>query len=140
MWTTIAPKGSGVWLSKGFWHHRWQCKSSQRLASAARQGRERYSNCSCARPLHAVVRSRRRLEPANLARCARQSCASHPPSDAHTSLRADIEQPLTRRNLIKPTDLFPKQAKDFDLYLVQPFNEVVQLALHGHADAMNPFE
>ena len=54
--------------------------------------------------------------------------------------RTDIEQPLTRRNLIKPTDLFPKQAKDFDLYLVQPFNEVVQLALHGHADAMNPFE
>jgi hypothetical protein len=38
---------------------------------------------------------------------------------------SDIEQPLTRRNLIKPTDLFPKQAKDFDLYLVQPFNEVV---------------
>jgi len=56
------------------------------------------------------------------------------------NLITDIEQPLTRRNLIKPTDLFPKQAKDFDLYLVQPFNEVVQLALHGHADAMNPFE
>jgi hypothetical protein len=30
----------------------------------------------------------------------------------------DIEQPLTGRNLIKPTDLFPKQAKDFDLHLV----------------------
>ena len=58
----------------------------------------------------------------------------------NTNTGADIEQPLTRRNLIKPTDLFPKQAKDFDLYLVQPFNEVVQLALHGHADAMNPFE
>ena len=53
---------------------------------------------------------------------------------------SDIEQPLTGRNLIKPTDLFPKQAKDFDLHLVEAFNQVVDLALHGHADAMNPFE
>ena len=57
-----------------------------------------------------------------------------------TCLEPDIEQPLTGRNLIKPTDLFPKQAKDFDLHLVQPFNQVVNLALHGHADAMNPFK
>jgi hypothetical protein len=62
------------------------------------------------------------------------------PENRNSFVGSDIEQPLTRRNLIKPTDLFPKQAKDFDLYLVQPFNEVVQLALHGHADAMNPFE
>src|SRR5436305_14501961 len=31
---------------------------------------------------------------------------------------ADIEQPLTGRNLIKPTDLFPKQTQDFDLHLI----------------------
>jgi hypothetical protein len=55
-------------------------------------------------------------------------------------VRTDIEQPLTRRNLIKPTDLFPKQAKDFDLHLAEPFNQVVHMALHGYADAVNPFE
>src|SRR6266850_6722455 len=53
---------------------------------------------------------------------------------------SDIEQPLTGGNLIKSTDLFPKQAKDFAAYLVEAFNQVVELALHGHADAMNPFE
>ena len=42
--------------------------------------------------------------------------------------------------MIKPTDLFPKQAKDFDLHLVQSFNQVVHLVLHGHADAVDPFE
>ena len=42
--------------------------------------------------------------------------------------------------MIQPTDLFPKQAKDFDLHLVQPFNQVVNLAWHGHADAMNPLK
>ena len=52
----------------------------------------------------------------------------------------DIEQPLTGRNVIKPTDLFPKEAQDFALHLVEPFNQVVDLALHGHADAMDPFE
>ena len=52
----------------------------------------------------------------------------------------DIEQPLTGRNLIKPTDLFPKQTQDFDLHLIQPFNQVVPLALDGHTDTMNPFE
>ena len=53
---------------------------------------------------------------------------------------ADIEQPLTGGNLIKSTDFFPKQTKDFDLYLVEAFNQVVDLTLHGHANAMNPFE
>ena len=57
-----------------------------------------------------------------------------------TTLFADIEQPLTGRNLIKPADLFPKQAKDFHLYLVEPFNQVMDRALDGHADPMNPFE
>jgi hypothetical protein len=55
-------------------------------------------------------------------------------------MKPDIEQPLTGRNLIKPTDLIPKQAKEFDLHLVEPFNQVVDLAWHGHADAMNPLK
>src|SRR5882724_4377863 len=53
---------------------------------------------------------------------------------------ADIEQPLTGRHLIQPTDLFPKQAKEFGLPFVQPCNQVVDLAWHGHADAMNPLK
>src|SRR5215471_16612814 len=44
------------------------------------------------------------------------------------------------RNLIKPTNCFPKQAKDFNLHVVKTFNEVVDLALHRHADAVNPFQ
>ena len=54
--------------------------------------------------------------------------------------KPDIEQPLTEGNLIKSTDFFPKQAKDFDVYLVEAFNQVVDLTLHRHANAMNPFE
>src|SRR5215470_12916555 len=54
--------------------------------------------------------------------------------------RADIEQPLIRRKLIKPTDLCPKQAKNFHLYSSEAFDQVMDLALHGHAHAMNPFE
>jgi hypothetical protein len=53
---------------------------------------------------------------------------------------SDIEQPLTGRNLIKPTDLFPKQAKDFDLHRVGALKEVVDCILHRDADAMNPFQ
>src|SRR5215475_11963375 len=45
---------------------------------------------------------------------------------------ADIEQPLTGRNLIKSTDLLPKQAKDFDLHHVESFNQVMDCTLHGH--------
>ncbi len=52
----------------------------------------------------------------------------------------DIEQPLTGRNLIKPTDLLPKQAKGFDLPFGDPFNQVMDLDLHDHANPMNPFE
>jgi len=36
--------------------------------------------------------------------------------------------------------MLPKQPKDFDLHLVETFNEVVNLILHDHADPMNPFE
>ena len=53
---------------------------------------------------------------------------------------ADIEQPLTMGNLIKPANGFPKQAKDFNLHVVETYNEVLELALHRHADAMNPFQ
>jgi len=42
--------------------------------------------------------------------------------------------------LIKPTDPFPEQAKDFDLDLIQAFYDVVNLVLDGDADAVNPFE
>src|SRR5215510_4747402 len=56
------------------------------------------------------------------------------------SVLTDIEQLLTGRNLIKSTDLFPKEAKDFGLHCAQPFNKVMDLALNGHADAMNAFE
>ncbi len=55
-------------------------------------------------------------------------------------LIADIEQPLTGRHLIQPTDLIPQQTKELDLHLVEPFNQVVDLAWHGHADAMNPLK
>ena len=51
---------------------------------------------------------------------------------------ADIEQPLTGRNVIKPTDLRPKPAQDFDLPLVEPCNQVMALALPGHANPMHP--
>jgi hypothetical protein len=34
----------------------------------------------------------------------------------------------------------PKQPKDFDLHLIETFNEVASLILHDHTDAMNPFE
>ena len=47
---------------------------------------------------------------------------------------------LAGRNLIQPTDIFPKQAKDFNWHLVEPFNEVMDFPLHGHANAMNSFE
>src|SRR5712691_1186515 len=53
---------------------------------------------------------------------------------------SDIEQPLTVGNLIKPANGFPKQAKDFNLHVVETYNEVLELALHRHADAMNPFQ
>jgi hypothetical protein len=53
---------------------------------------------------------------------------------------ADIEQPLTRRNLINLAHFLPKQPKDFDLHLVQTVNQVVNLILHEKADPVNPFE
>ena len=53
---------------------------------------------------------------------------------------ADIEQPLTRRNLINLAHILPKQSKDFDLHLVETFNEVMHLTLYAHPDPMNPFK
>jgi hypothetical protein len=52
----------------------------------------------------------------------------------------DIEQPLTRRNLINLAHFLSKQSKDFDLHLVETFNEVVNLILHEKTDPVNPFE
>jgi hypothetical protein len=52
----------------------------------------------------------------------------------------DIEQPLSRRNLINLAHFLSKQPKDFDLHLVQTFNEVMHLTLYAHADPVNPFE
>ena len=42
--------------------------------------------------------------------------------------------------MIKPTDPFPKQAKDVDLNVVQAFDEVVNLTLDQHTDAVKPFQ
>src|SRR5438105_12481602 len=53
---------------------------------------------------------------------------------------ADIEQPLTQRNLINLAHILPKQSKDVDLHLVETFNEVVNLTVYAHPDPMNPFE
>lgn len=53
---------------------------------------------------------------------------------------ADIEQPLSRRNLINLAHFLPEHPKDFDLHLVETFNKVVNLILHDHTDTMNPFE
>jgi hypothetical protein len=53
---------------------------------------------------------------------------------------SDIEQPLTRGNLINLAHILPKQSQDFDLYLVETFNEVVHLTLYAHPDPMNPFK
>jgi hypothetical protein len=52
----------------------------------------------------------------------------------------DIDQPLTRRNLINLAHFLPKQPEDFDLHLVETFNQVVNLILHKKADPVNPFE
>jgi hypothetical protein len=52
----------------------------------------------------------------------------------------DIEQPLTRRNLINLAHFLSKQPKDLDLHLVEPFNQVVNLILHEKTDPVNPFE
>lgn len=57
-----------------------------------------------------------------------------------TDTNTDIEQPLSRRNLINLAHFLSKQPKDFDLHLVQTFNEVMHLTLYAHADPVNPFE
>ena len=75
--------------------------------------------------------------------CASQRCPADDDCLAGRSRKknnnpADIEQPLTRSNLIKPTNCFPKQAKDCTLHVVKTCKEVVDLALHRHADAGHP--
>jgi len=42
--------------------------------------------------------------------------------------------------LIESTDLIPKQAKDFDLNIVEPCDHVMNLPLHHHADAVHAFQ
>jgi hypothetical protein len=37
-------------------------------------------------------------------------------------------------------DLFSKQPQDFDLYVVETFDEIVYLTLPRHTDAMNAFQ
>jgi len=54
-----------------------------------------------------------------------------------TDVVSDIEQPLSGRNLITPTDLLPKHATELEWPLVAPFNQVVDLAWHGPTAAMN---
>jgi hypothetical protein len=47
---------------------------------------------------------------------------------------------LSGRNLIKTADLFSKQAEDFDLHIVEAFDEIMNLTLYRHADAVNAFQ
>ena len=47
---------------------------------------------------------------------------------------------LARSNVIHLTNLFTKQAKNFDADLIQPFDERVNLLLNGHPYAVNPFQ
>jgi hypothetical protein len=42
--------------------------------------------------------------------------------------------------LIKATDPFSKQTKDLDRHVVQAFNDIVNLTLSEHTNAMNPFQ
>jgi len=64
------------------------------------------------------------------------SCVKIP----NSSFLPDIEQPLTQRNLINLAHILPKQLKDFDLHLVETFNEVMYLTLYTHLNPMNPFK
>jgi hypothetical protein len=41
--------------------------------------------------------------------------------------------------LIKSANLFPKQAKDLDLHVVEALDEGVNFVLPRDADAVNPF-
>ncbi len=42
--------------------------------------------------------------------------------------------------MIYPTDFLPEQAKDFNLNLIEPFTQGLNLALHRHAHAVNAFQ
>jgi hypothetical protein len=39
--------------------------------------------------------------------------------------------------LIKIADLFPKQTEDFDLHVVEAFDEIMNLTLPPHPDTVN---
>jgi hypothetical protein len=54
IWTVIAPKVSGMWLYKSFWHNRLQCKSYQRYASGAGNSWNDGGTVAIKRRLHAV--------------------------------------------------------------------------------------
>jgi hypothetical protein len=42
--------------------------------------------------------------------------------------------------LIKIADLFPKQTEDVDLHVVEAFDEIMNLTLPPHSDAVNAFQ
>jgi hypothetical protein len=42
--------------------------------------------------------------------------------------------------VIKTTNLLPKQTKDFDLQVVESFDEIVHLTLYGHPNTVNAFQ
>jgi hypothetical protein len=46
---------------------------------------------------------------------------------------------LCGSNLIKAADVFSKQAEDFDLYIVEAFDEIMHLTLQCHPDPVNTF-
>jgi hypothetical protein len=47
---------------------------------------------------------------------------------------------LSGRNLVKTADSCSEQAQDFDLHVVEAFDELMHLALHRHPDAGNAFQ
>jgi len=42
--------------------------------------------------------------------------------------------------LIKTADLIAKQPEDFDLHIIEAFNEIMHLTLHRHADTVDAFQ
>jgi hypothetical protein len=42
--------------------------------------------------------------------------------------------------LIKTADLIAKQPQDFDLYVIETFNQIMNLTLYRHADTVNAFQ
>jgi hypothetical protein len=42
--------------------------------------------------------------------------------------------------VIKTANLFSKQAEDFDLHVVEAFDEIIDLTLYRHPHTMNTFQ